>query len=820
MMDNKTNLGEEIVKKWFSTQSWHPQLFQTQTWSHFSDQKSGLINAPTGSGKTYAALLGIFIDHINLHTTTYHKPIKGLRLIWVTPIRALAKEIQLSCQKAIIGLNLAWTVETRTGDSSTKERQSQLKNPPNILITTPESLHVLLTTKGYPTFYGHLDTIIVDEWHELIGSKRGVQTELAISRCLGLRPDIKIWGISATIGNMDEAIDVLLYPTPRQNRVIAKANLQKEIIVTSVFPDEVETFPWAGHLGLKLAHKIIPLINESKTTLIFTNTRAQCEIWYQKLLELEPEFAGLIAMHHGSISKEIRDWVEEALYEGKIKAVVCTSSLDLGVDFRPVETIIQIGSPKGVSKFVQRAGRSGHRPGANSHIYFVPTHALELIEAAGLRMAIKESELEDRIPYERSWDVLIQYLMTLAVSEGFYPEIIFKEIKNTFCYATMDVSEWHKVLYFLVNGSQSLQAYDEYQKIIVLADGKYIAEDRKVILKHKLSIGTIASDAMITIKLLKGTRLGSIEEYFISQLQPGDVFWFAGRALELIRVKEMTAQVRLSNAKTGKIPSYMGGRMSFSTQMSRVLREKIYSYVEGKITDPEIEALRPLFEMQSVRSLIPKRDELLVEYFETKDGFHLFLYPFEGRSVHEGMAALLAKRISMMMPISFSIAMNDLGFELLSDQKIDVETIITKDIFTTNNLTSDIQSSINNVEMAKRKFRDIAKISGLIFTGYPGKQKKERHLQASSQLLFEVFKEYEPDNLLFLQTYDEVMTFQLEESRMRNALQRIIQNHIVISTPAKPTPFSFPILVDRLREKLSSEKLEDRIRKMTADLIK
>ena len=815
------NKGFRKADQWFKSMAWVPLPFQYETWEAFNHGKSGMVNAPTGSGKTYSILVAAFIEYINSHPDNNKTSGKeGLQLIWVTPIKALAKEILLSCDKAILGMNLPWKAEIRTGDTTIKDRKSQTKNPPQILITTPESLHVILATDGYSKILNTVKTIVVDEWHELIGSKRGVQTELVVSKFFSLNPKIKIWGISATIGNMSEAIEVLLNVVPTENRALIIADMTKTIALHSVIPDEIERYPWAGHLGLKLADKVLHILNGSKTSLIFTNTRAQCEIWYQKLLEMDPDLAGQIAMHHGSISKEIREWVEEALYEGKIKAVVCTSSLDLGVDFRPVETIIQIGSPKGVSRFIQRAGRSGHQPGASSHIWFVPTHALELVEAAGLRLAMAQNKIEDRVPYIRSFDVLIQYLMTLAVSEGFYPDQVFHEIKKTFCFASTTHEEWRQILNYLLMGGDSLKAYDEYKKVEITGDGKYIVQDKRKALKHKLSIGTIVSDAMINIKLLKGSRLGVIEEWFVSQLSAGDVFWFAGRALELVRIKDMTAQVRPSQSKTGKIPSYMGGRMPLSSQMSEVLKEKIYSFVEQKITDKEIEVLIPLFEMQMLRSTIPKRDEFLVEYFESKDGFHLLMYPFEGRNVHEGMAALIAKRLSMIQPISFSIAMNDLGFELLSDQPLDVEMLINRDLFTTKNLASDILSSINNVEMAKRKFRDIARISGLIFTGFPGKQKKERHLQASSQLIFEVFREYEPDNLLYLQTYDEVMTFQLEESRMRKSLNKITDSHILISRPTKATPFSFPIIVDRLREKLTSEKLEARIKKMTAELLK
>lgn len=807
--------GWQQAVAYFKSQGWRPLPFQTSTWNAAISGLCGLVNAPTGSGKTYALLIPVLIRELNA-VTSGKLPAEGLRLIWVTPIRALAREILLSCQRAVQGMGLDWRVEIRTGDSTGKERKSQFSKPPQILITTPESIHVIMATPGYSTFFQYLDTIVVDEWHELLGSKRGVQTELALSKIMTLRPECNIWGISATIGNMEEAATILLHTIPENRRTGIKADIHKNIQLKSVIPDEMETYPWAGHLGLKLADRVAEIIRSSKTTLVFTNTRAQCEIWYQQLLDKDPELAGQMAMHHGSISREIREWVEEALYEGRIRAVICTSSLDLGVDFRPVETIVQIGSPKGVARFVQRAGRSGHHPGAESRIWFVPTHALELVEAAGLRLALAKGDMEERIPYLRSFDVLIQYLMTLAVSEGFDPETTFKEVRSTHCFASVNRDEWQRILQFLLVGSDSLQAYDEYQKVEIDSSGWYRVTDKRKALRHRLSIGTIVSDAMMQIQLVRGTRLGSIEEWFVSQLKPGDVFWFAGRALELVRVKDMVAQVRPGNSKTGKVPSYMGGRMPLSSQLSAVLQSKMHDYVKGVISDPEMEALVPVFTTQQQRSVIPGEGEFLVEYFTSRDGYHLVMYPFEGRNVHEGMAVLLAQRLSEPQPITFTLAMNDLGFELLSDQEMDIEKLLTPSLFSTKQLSVDIQSSMNSVEMARRKFRDVARISGLVFSGFPGRMKKERHLQSSSQLLFEVFREYESDNLLYLQTYDEVMTFHLEEARLRRALEKIAASKIILSRPDKPTPFAFPLIVDRLREKLSSEKLEDRIRRMLA----
>jgi len=497
--------------------------------------------------------------------------------------------------------------------------------------------------------------------------------------------------------------------------------------------------------------------------------------------------------------------------------VICTSSLDLGVDFRPVDTIIQVGGPKGVSRFMQRAGRSGHQPGATSKIFFLPTHSLELIEAAALREAVELKLVESRIPFVRSFDVLIQYLVTLAVSEGFRAAEIFPEVLGTFCYNSLSEEEWQWCLDFIVYGGTSLNGYDKFHKVVV-EEGVYKVTSKRVALRHRLSMGTIVSDAMLKVKLQRGAYLGNIEEYFVARLAPGNSFWFAGRSLELIRIKDMTVQVRKSNKETGPIPSWQGGRMPLSSQMSKMLRKKLNEAVLGTSKDPEVLFLKPLIERQQHYSIVPQANQFLIEEFESKDGHHVIMFPFEGRFVHEGMAALLAYRISLLQPISFSIAMNDYGFELLSDQPIPIREAIDTNIFSSDHLMDDILASVNSVEMAKRRFRDIASVSGLVFQGYPNKQKKERHLQASSQLFFSVFEDYEKNNLLLRQAYDEVMDFQLEEVRMRRALNRIGEQEIVITRPEKFTPFAFPILVDRLREKLTSEKLADRISKMRVEL--
>lgn len=808
----------DLANQWFEQKGWKPFPFQTQTWTAFLQGKNGLLNAPTGSGKTYALWIPIILDYIkkNPDYKTKHKP--GLKAIWITPLRALSTEIKQAAERVINDLDLNLTVGIRTGDTSSAERAKQKNKMPDLLITTPESMQLMLASKGYENLFKSCSAIVIDEWHELLGSKRGVQTELALSRLKTITPAMRIWGISATIGNLHQAMEVLLGPESQQleNSVMIKAHINKKINVHSIIPDKMDSYPWRGHMGLHLIDEVAQIIKKSRTTLVFTNVRAQCEIWYQALLEKYPEFAGEMAMHHGSISRETRQWVEQAIRDEQLKAVICTSSLDLGVDFAPVETVIQIGGPKGVARFLQRAGRSGHRPGEESNIYFLATHALELVEASALRRAVKETVVEDRIPYLNSWDVLVQYLVTLAVSDGFYPKQIYNEVKSTFCYQAMTEDEWQWILNFITRGSQSLQAYDEYKKVEIEDDGKFKVNSRAIALRHRMQIGTIVGDAVMNVKYMGGGYIGNIEEWFISKLKPGDVFIFAGRKLELYRTKNMEVLVRRANPTAkAQHASWMGGRMTLSAQMSELLREELYAANTKKMS-AELKALTPVFKRQRKESIVPNDSEFLIETFKTREGYHAIFYPFEGRYVHEALASLLAYRISLLSPITFSLAYNDYGFELLSDKEIDMQQVLDNDLFTPRHLHYDLQQSLNATEMARRKFRDIAVISGLVFTGYPGKVVKKKHLQSSSQLIFEVFKDHEPDNLLFLQAYRETFEHQLEEGRLLLALERIQQQTTVWKQCEKPTPFSFPIITDRLRERLSSETLADRIKRMTA----
>ena len=817
-----SSISSESLKPafhWFQQQGWEPFAFQQECWEAYLQNESGLLNAPTGSGKTYALWLACLLDFIQKHPDNYqNKRRNGLQVLWITPLKALAKDIRQAMERSCEEMGIPWTIAVRSGDTTSSERQKQMRSMPECLITTPESLHLLISQKDHSRLFHNLQCVVVDEWHELLGTKRGVQMELGLSHLKVLRPEIRIWGISATIGNLEQAKDILLGPGhPHPNRIV-RSDIEKKTEVISIIPDEVEKFPWAGHLGIKMLHKVLPIIEESKTTLLFTNTRAQTEIWYQTLLSKVPELAGQMAMHHGSLDNEVRTWVEDALHQGMLKLVVCTSSLDLGVDFRPVETVIQVGSPKGISRFLQRAGRSGHQPGATSRIYFLPTHSLELLEGAAIQEAMRQKIVEARKPLENSFDVLVQYLVTLAVGEGFWPEEVFREVRQSYAFRNLKEEEWAWALQFITSGGESLGQYDEFSKVEINEEGLYKVNQRRTAMRHRLSMGTIVSDPVLKVKYMTGGFIGTIEESFISRLKKGDNFWFAGRNLKFERIKEMTVLVRKARGKDGVIPRWSGGRMPLSTQLADMIRYKLDEFLEGNYQDPELRALQPLLSLQDYWSTLPDRQTFLMEKLQTREGYHVFMYPFAGRALHEILSALLAWRISQIQPISFSIAMNDYGFELLSDSEIPLEEALELDLFTEESLLEDVLESVNSTEMAKRRFREIAAISGLVFQGFPGKPIGNRHLQATAQIIYDVFAEYDPDNLLINQAMQEALYQQVEQSKLAEVMGQIRKQHLIIEHPPRPTPFAFPIMVDRLREKISSESLEDRIRKMQDQL--
>lgn len=802
--------GYRLVQQWLADQGKTAFSFQEMAWKRYAQGYSGMVVAPTGFGKTYSIFLAVIVDFLN-HPECYGK---GLKLLWITPLRSLAKDLARAMQEAIDQIGLDWMVEVRNGDTDPKIKTRQSKSMPDILLVTPESLHLLLAQRERNRHFKDLRCIAVDEWHELLSTKRGVMVELAISALQHQYGPLRIWGITATIGNLEEALEVLLPGDRKKTFVLAKE--KKKIDILSVFPNEVEVLPWAGHLGGKLAEQIVPVILQSKSTIVFTNTRSQSEMWYQLLLEAHPDFAGQIALHHSSIDGQLRQWIEDSLSAGTLKAVVSTSSLDLGVDFKPVDTVIQVGSSKGVARFMQRAGRSGHSPFEVSKIHFVPTHSLELIEVAALKEAVKTGTIEKREPMVLTFDVLVQFMVTMALGGGFKSEALYQVVKNTFAFSEMTEEEWTWCLAFITVGGKTGKNYEEFHKVVAREDGMYVVQKRRIAMLHRMNIGVIVSDAMLRVKFLSGGYIGMVEEYFLSKLKQGDKFILAGRVLELAYVKDMTAYVRSSSGKA-ITPSWLGGRLPLSSNLSAFLRKKLSESLSPKTSEKELRFLHPLLVRQNERSHIPSEDEFLVEQIKTREGYHLFMYPFEGRLVHEVMSALIAYRISRLYPISFSMAMNDYGFELFSDSEIALNEYQLKQILSKENLMDDVLASINSTEMARRKFRDIAVVSGMVIQSYPGARKTNKSLQSSAGTIFSMLEEYDSQNLLVRQAYAEVFDQQLQETRLLEAFERIGKSQIIYRQATGFTPLSFPIKVDSLRQSLSSEDLSARIQRMQAE---
>ncbi|MEZ4681210.1 MAG: ligase-associated DNA damage response DEXH box helicase [Caldilineaceae bacterium] len=820
------------ITDWFTRQSWSPFAFQHDVWTAYLRGESGLIHSPTGSGKTYAAWLGPVAawlaenpaPHREQATrdrrsrTRKRNSAPPLQVLWITPLRALAADTAASLQAPIADLGLEWTIETRTGDTSSSARNRQRTKLPTALITTPESLSLLLARPNAEELFASLQAVIVDEWHELMATKRGVQTELALARLRRWHPGLHIWGLSATMGNLEVALRTLIgtadYATGeiREGQLV-QGDMTKQLTFESMIPPTVERFPWAGHLGLKLLPQVIEQIEANRTTLVFTNTRNQTERWYQEILARREGWAGEIALHHSSLDPATRSWVENELRNGRLRCVVCTSSLDLGVDFPAVDCVLQVGSPKGVARLMQRAGRSGHQPGATSRVICVPTHALELLEVSAARLAMQEGQIEERQPLDKPLDVLVQHLVTVGLGGGFDTDELYREVRTSHAYRSLTPDEWLWALDFVSNGGAALHNYDQYRRVIN-HNGRYFVEDKTIGQMHRMSIGTIVGDAMLQVQYLSGGKLGQVEESFASRLKTGDRFTLAGKVLEFVRLREMKVWVRRATGHKGIIPRWAGGRLPISDELAEAMREKMEAARQGCYVDDEMRALIPLFRVQQEWSTIPALHELLIEVTKTREGHHLFVYPFAGRLVHEGLAALTAYRLGRRQPITFTIAANDYGFELLAPDPAPLTEALDNGLFAVDNLLEDILQSLNAAEMAKRQFREIARVAGLVIQRFPGGQKTTRQLQASSSLIYDVLQDYDKENLLLAQAQREVLQRQLEESRLQQALDRIAAGVITVKAVKRPTPFAFPLLVDRMRQTITSETLEDRIRKM------
>ena len=851
------------INAWFAQQGWTPMAFQRQAWKSYLAGESGLIQVPTGSGKTYAAVMGPIAELLaeaGWSSATPGKPPAGLRLLYLTPLRALSRDLALAIQAPIEAMGWPLRVAIRNGDTTSHERGKQLRSPPQILITTPESLSLLLANARAPELFGQLQAVVLDEWHELMGSKRGVQAELCLSWLRRLRPALRTWAISATIGNLQEAARAAVglalpdaapkaaggggeQPPPREPRIIT-APIRRATTIRSLLPDSIDGFPWAGHLGLRMYEELVAGLDPAVSTLLFTNTRNQAERWHQCLRFACPEMEGALALHHSAIDRSEREAIEAGVKAGDLRWVVCTSSLDLGVDFQPVERVVQIGSAKNLARLLQRAGRSAHSPGGTSQVLFMPTNALELLEVSAMRRGLSDGLVETRRPPAQPLDVLLQHLTSLACGPGFEPDAELAAVRSAWSYRQLSAEQWRWCLNFLEHGGSCLAAYPRYRKLVrcridqqggssdePAADGqpfRYRVLEPAIARLHRLNIGTITADRSVTVRFVRGAVIGHVEEAFIGRLKPGDVFFFAGRQLEFVRLRELTAMVKASTRKSSTVPAWAGGQMALSDLISERLREEVDRCAralagEAELDTPELRALEPLLQRQADLSAIPRRDQFLVELCRSREGSHLYAYPFEGRFVHEGLGFLWAWRLARQQPSTITVSVNDYGFELLAPRGYPFGQLLERhgdDLLDDRHLEADLEQAINLSELCRRRFRAIAQISGLVVNGYPGQARSTGQLQISAALLFDVFSRHEPANLLLAQARAEVLEQQLELPRIAAAIRRLLACSLRLQATARPGPLAFPLLAERLNNRMSNESLLERLQRLRQEAVR
>lgn len=821
MSKTQTKPGPTLdrLRGWFADRGWQPHGFQEESWALHAEGRSGLILVPTGSGKTCAAYLGPLAQLADAGTQP-----RGLSILYISPLRALSRDIEQALRAPIEALDLPLTVESRTGDTSSTVRSRQRRSLPNVLVTTPESLSLLLTQQEASDKFSGLHTIIVDEWHELLSSKRGSQVELALARLRRFAPGVRSWGLSATIANAPEAAAALVGTDAQPS--IVRAPIDRPVIVESLRPANIRRFPWAGHMGLSMLDEVLGYLDPAKPTLLFTNTRSQAEKWFHAIAIKRPQWEGRIALHHGSIDRGERERVELGVKSGDIGIVVCTSSLDLGVDFAPVERVVQIGSPKGVARIMQRAGRARHRPGEPCEITCVPTNALELLEIAAVREAIDAGAVEPRDPVNQPLDVLAQHMVTVALGGGFLADDLFDEVRTAWSFRDLKRESFDWTLLLVTQGGTTLSAYERFHKV-ELVDGVYRVPNKRVAQLHRLNVGTITGPSTIEMRFVNGRSLGHVEDSFVGRLREGQHFTFAGQVLRFVGVRADVALVRRGTRQTNLTPIWGGTRLPISESLSRAVRqslEKSAHAVETGGVDGmpvELEAFLPVVASQSRRSAVPAADEVLFETFSGREGHRLFAYPFEGRLVHSGIAALLSLRLGRITPATFTTTFNDYGFELLCPEPFPFEDHLTPDLFSRDNLVEDALESVNTAELARLQFREVARVSGLVFQGYPGSRNRAagKHLQASSGLIYDVLCEFDPDHLLLAQARREVLENQFEQGRLAAALDRIAGSRFRVVPIEKPSPLALPLMIERIgSHTMSSEDVESRLARMQAEM--
>jgi ATP-dependent Lhr-like helicase len=779
----------EPFASWFADQGWTPRPHQLAMLDAARSGESILLIAPTGGGKTLAGFLPSLMD---LATS----PRPGLHTLYVSPLKALATDIARNLTRPAEQMRLAVTIEARTGDTPANRRARQRASPPHILLTTPESLAVLISLPDAPEFFGTLECIVIDEVHALAGTKRGDQLALGISRLASLAPRVRRVGLSATVAHPDA---IQLFAGAARRIEVADGSPPA---LTMILPEG--RLSWSGHMGLESAPQVMQLIRAAAMTIVFVNTRAQAELMFQALWKLNDETLP-IALHHGSLEVEQRRKVEAAMAAGSLRAVVATSSLDLGIDWGGVDQVIQVGAPKGVSRLLQRVGRANHRMDEVSRAILVPANRFEVLECEAAILGVADRELDGDPPRQGGLDVLAQHLLGLACSAPFLPDDIYREVITSAPYRDLSRTDFDDVLGFVEHGGYALAAYDQWKKLFRDSEGRMHVRNARTAAAHRMNIGTIVEAPLIKVKLVGkrgfGPTLGEIEEYFVNMLRPGDTFMFAGRLLRFIRIHEIAVECVEGGEGEPMVPAYAGGRMPLTTNLADRVRGLLQSPDKWDLFPDQV---RDWLRLQRGVSRLPGRDDLLVETFPRGDRWYLVAYCFEGRNAHQTLGMLVTRRMERagFAPLGFVATDYVLGV-WSANRPVNVATLFDEDM-----LGDDLEAWMAESSMLKRNFRNVAVIAGLIQRNHPGAEKTRKQVTVNSDLIYDVLRRHQPDHILLRATRADAASGLIDVGRIAGMLARV-KGHIVHMVLSRVSPLAVPVLLEIGRESVRTDSDEE-----------
>jgi len=803
---------------WFAARGWQPRDHQLALLDHAQKGESVLLVAPTGGGKTLAGFLPSLTD---LSQRPKRARRSGLHTLYVSPLKALAVDVARNLKQPVEEMQLPVTVETRTGDTPAARRQRQRHAPPDILLTTPEQLSLLLAHPRAPVLFENLRTVVLDELHALYNSKRGDLLALGLARLDTLAPGHRRVGLSATV---NDPVPLQRFLVPQHGPaealselVVAKGGAKPEIAISA----SDSYVPWAGHLARHAMVDVMAAIKTARTALVFVNTRSQAERTFQELWAINDDNLP-IALHHGSLALEQRRKVEAAMAKGSIRAVVCTSTLDLGIDWGAVDKVICIGAPKGAARLVQRIVRANHRLDEPSAALQVPANRFEVLECTAARAAVLAGELDGERLKTGGLDVLAQHVLGTACAAPFSPDALYQEVRKAAPYAQLGAADFHAVVDFVATGGYALRAYDRYARLRPMEDGRMRLAHPRLAQEYRLNAGVIVEDPMVEIRLQAkgrpagagGRKLGELEEYFVEQLSAGDTFVFAGEVLRFEGLRETGAFVTRARDPVAQIPSYNGGKFPLSTFLAQRVREMVSSPRSwASLPEPVQEWLK----IQEWRSVIPKPGQLLVESFPRGNRHYLVCYPFEGRLAHQTLGMLLTRRLERGRFHPLGFVANEYALAVWAAKDLggaNMDALFDEDM-----LGDDLDSWLAESNLYKRTFRNCAIIAGLIQRRFPGKEKSGRQVTFSSDLIYDVLREHEPDHVLLRATYQDAGTGLLDIARLGDMLARV-KKRIVTRRLDRVSPLAVPALLEISKEMVAGEVDEAILRENEDALIR